>query len=194
MSGNTVQMELEVVVVAVARSELKKKPENERGAKSGAQISLRNQEKTEAADAAEFGAERLPEGELPKAGLQTRSKASEASEMLHMAVGEETAYEAEAKWKCLQMRQEELSVRKSEYAFGGLPSEVSRPETEQTGEAGWNEYSLEGIPEGYPKGVQMDDSLNPQFRVAALRKFYNRRIRKKFGTTNGCVVGRGVVR
>ena len=64
--------------------------------------------------------------------------------------------------------------------------------TEETGEAGWNEYSLEGIPEGYPKGVQMDDSLNPKFRVAALRKFYNRRIRKKLGTINGCVVGRGV--
>ena len=44
-------------------------------------------------------------------------------------VGEETAYEAEAKWKCLQMREEELSVRESEHAFGGLPSEDSRPET-----------------------------------------------------------------
>ena len=92
------------------------------------------------------------------------------------------------------MREEELSVRKSEQAFGGLPSEGSRPETEQSGEAGWNDYSLEGISEGYPKGVQMDDSLNPKFRVAALRKFYNRRIRKKLGTTKGCVVGRGVVR
>ena len=106
-----------------------------------------------------------------------------------MAVGE--AYEAEAKWKCLQMREEELSVQESEHAFGGLPSEVSRPETEQTGEAGWNEYSLEGIPEGYPNGVQIDDSLNPKFRVAALGKFYNRRIRKKLGTIKWCVVGRG---
>ena len=92
------------------------------------------------------------------------------------------------------MREEELSVRKSEHAFGGLPSEGSRPETEQTGEAGWNDYSLERIPEGYPKGVQIDDSLNPRFRVAALRKFYDRRIRKKLGTFKGCVVGRGVVR
>ena len=56
-----------------------------------------------------------------------------------------------------------------------------------------DEYSLEGIPEGYPKGVQMDKSLNPKFRVAALRKFYNRRIRKKLGTIKGCVVGRGQV-
>ena len=39
----------------------------------------------------------------------------------------------------------------------------------------------------------MDDSLNPKFRVAALRKFYNRRIRKKWGTIIGCVVGRGEV-
>ena len=68
--------------------------------------------------------------------MQTRSKSSEASEMLPVAVGEVTAYEAEAKWKCLQMREEELSVRKSEQAFGGLPSEGSRPET---GEAGWND-------------------------------------------------------
>ena len=27
----------------------------------------------------------------------------------------------------------------------------------------------------------MDDSLNSKLRVTALRKFYNRRIRKKFG-------------
>ena len=81
---------------------------------------------------------------MPKAGLQTPSKASEASEKLPVAVGE--AYEAEAKWKCLQMREEELSVRESEHAFGGLQSEDSMPETEQTGEAGWNDYSLEGIP------------------------------------------------
>ena len=99
-------MELAVVAKesssrAVARSELKEKPENERGAKSGAQIRLRNQEKTEAqkelqgmGNAAEFGAERLPEGELPKAGLQTPSKASEVSEKLPVAVGEETAHEA----------------------------------------------------------------------------------------------------
>ena len=53
--------------------------------------------------------------------------------------------------------------------------------------------SLEGIPEGYPKGVQIDDSLNTKFRVAALRKFYNRRIRKKWGTIKGCVVGRGAL-
>ena len=76
-------------------------------------------------NAAEFGAERLPEGELPKAGLQTPSKAFEASKMLPGAVGEVTAYEAEDKWKCLQMREEELSVRKSEQAFEGLPSEGS---------------------------------------------------------------------
>ena len=110
-----------------------------------------------------------------------------------MAVGEVTKHEAEAKWKCLQMREEELSVRQSEHAVGGLPSGVPRPETEQSGEAGWNEYSLEGIPEGFSKGVQIDDSLNPKFRVAALRKFYNRRIRKKLGTINGCVVGRGAL-
>ena len=141
---------------AVARSELNENPEKQRGDKSGAQIRLRNQEKTEAqkelrviGNAAEFRAERLPEEELPKVGLQTRSKASEVLEMLPVAVGEETAYEAEAKWKCLQMREEELSVRKSEHAFGGLPSEGSRPDTEQTGEAGWNDYSLEGIPESY---------------------------------------------
>ena len=83
-----------------------------------------------------------------------------------------------------------MSVRESEHAFSGLLSEVSRPET---GEAGWNEYSLEGISEGYPKGVQMDDSLNPKFRMAALRKFYKRRIRKKLGTIKGCVVGRGAL-
>ena len=45
-------MELEVVAEesscrAVARSELKEKPEDERGAKSEAQIRLRNQEETE---------------------------------------------------------------------------------------------------------------------------------------------------
>ena len=39
----------------------------------------------------------------------------------------------------------------------------------------------------------MDDSHNPRFRVAALRKFYNRRIRKKLGTIKGCVVGRGAL-
>ena len=61
-------------------------------------------------------------------GLQTPSKASEVSEKLPVAVGEETEHEAEAKWKCLQMREEELSVRESKHAFGGLPSEVSRPE------------------------------------------------------------------
>ena len=113
--------------------------------------------------------------------------------MLPVAVGEETAYEAEAKWKCLHMIEEELSVRESEHAFGGLPSEVSRPEIEQTGEAGWNNYGLEGISESYPKGVQMDDSLNPKLRVAALGKFYNRRIRKKLGTIKGCVVRRGAL-
>ena len=86
-------------------------------------------------NATEFRAERLPEGELPIAWLQTPRKASEASEMLPVAVGEVTAFEEEAKWKCLQMREEELSVRKSEHAFGGLPSEGSRPETEQTSEA-----------------------------------------------------------
>ena len=144
-------------------------------------------------NAAELRAQRLPEEELPKAGLQTRSKATEASEMLPVAVGEESAYEAEAKWKYLQMREEELSVRKSEHAFGGLTSEGSRPETEQIGEAGWNDYSLEGISEGYPKGVQVDESLNPKFRVAALGEFYNRRIRKKLGTIKGCVVGRGAL-
>ena len=87
-------------------------------------------------NAAEFRAQRLPEEELPKAGPQTPRKASEASEKLPVAVGEVTAYEAEAKWKCLQMREEEWSVRESEHAFGGLPSEVLRPETEQSGEAG----------------------------------------------------------
>ena len=185
---------------AVAKSELKEKPEKQRGAKSEAQIRLRNQEKTEVqkelrvmGNAAEFRAERLPEEELPKAGVQTRSKASEVLEMLPVEVGEETAYEAEDKWKCLQMREDGVSVRESEHAFGGLPSEVSRPETEQSGEMGWNEYSLEEVPEGYPKGVHIDDSLNPKFRVAALRKFYNRRIRKKLGTIKVCVVGRGAL-
>ena len=202
MLGNTVQMELAVVAEesssrAVARSEFKEKPEKQRGAKSEAQISLRNQEKTEAqkelrvmGNAAEFRAERLPEGELPKAGLQTPTKASEVSEKLPVAVGV-TEHEAEDKWTCLQMSEEELSVQESEHAFGGLPSEGSRPETEQSGDAGWNDYSLEGISEGYPKVVQVDESLNPKFRVAALKKFYNRRIRKKWGTINGCVVGRG---
>ena len=130
MLGNTVQMELAVVAEeslnrAVARSELKDKPEKQRGAKSEAQIRRRNHEKTEAqkehrvmGNAAEFRADRLPEEELPKAGVQIRSKASEVLEMLPVAVGEETAYEAEAKWKCLQMREEELSVRESEHAFG----------------------------------------------------------------------------
>ena len=140
-------------------------------------------------NATEFRAEGLPEKELPKAGLYTRRKSTEASEMLPVAVGEVTAYEAEAKWKCLQMREEELSVLESEHAFGGLPTDGSRSETEQTREAGWNDYSLEGISEGYTNGVQMDDSLNPKFRVAALRKFYNQRIRKKLGTIKGCVVG-----
>ena len=79
-------------------------------------------------NAAEFRAERLPEGELPKAGLQTRSKAHEASEMLPVAVGEVTAYEAESKWKCLPMRVEDVSVRESEHAVCGLASEVSKLE------------------------------------------------------------------
>ena len=79
-------------------------------------------------NAAEFRAERLPEGELPTAWLQTPSNASEASEMLTVAVKEETAYEAEAKLKCLQMIEEELSVRESEHAVGGLPSQVPRLE------------------------------------------------------------------
>ena len=116
---------------AVARSELKEKPEKQRGAKSEAQIRLRNQEKTEVqkelrvmGNAAEFRAQRLPEEELPKAGVQTRSKASEASEMLPVAVGEVTANEAEANWKCLPMREEEASVRESEHVVGGLPSDV----------------------------------------------------------------------
>ena len=52
MAGNRVQMERAVVAEesssrAVARSEPKEKPEKQRGAKSGAQIRLRNQEKTE---------------------------------------------------------------------------------------------------------------------------------------------------
>ena len=96
---NTVQMELAVVAEessrrAVARSEPKKKPEKQRGAKPEAQIRLRNQEEIEEQkelrvmrNAAEFRAERLPEEELPKAGVQTCSKASEASEMLPVAVG-----------------------------------------------------------------------------------------------------------
>ena len=140
-------------------------------------------------NAAEFRAERLSEEELPNAGVQTRGKASEASEMLPVAVGEVTAYEAEAKWKCLQMIEEELSVRKSEHAFGGLPSEGSRPETEQTGETGWNDYSLEWIPEGYPKGVQMDDSLNQKLRVTALSKFYNRREGRNWAPTKSAWLG-----
>ena len=37
-------------------------------------------------NAAEFGAERLPEEELPKKGVQTPSKASEVSEKLPVAV------------------------------------------------------------------------------------------------------------
>ena len=36
----------------------------------------------------------------------------------------------------------------------------------------------------------MDDSTNPKFRVAALGKFYNMRIRKKLGANQECVVGR----
>ena len=53
MLGNTVQMELAVVAEesssrAVARVELRKKLENRRGAKSGSQIRLWNQEKTDA--------------------------------------------------------------------------------------------------------------------------------------------------
>ena len=65
---------------------------------------------------------------MPKAGLQTLRKASEASEMLPVAVGKATAYEAEAKWKCLLMRKEDIYVRESGHAVGGLPSEVPRPE------------------------------------------------------------------
>ena len=76
-------------------------------------------------DVAEFRAQRLPEEELPKAGLQTPRKASEASEMLPVAVGEVTEHEAEAKWKCLPRRGEEVSVLESEHAVGGLPSEVT---------------------------------------------------------------------
>ena len=41
---------------------------------------------------AEFRAERLPEEELPKAGVQPRRKASEVLEMMPVLVGEETAY------------------------------------------------------------------------------------------------------
>ena len=51
-------------------------------------------------NAADIRAERLPEEELPKVVVQTRSKASEILEMFTVAVGEVTAYEAEAKWKC----------------------------------------------------------------------------------------------
>ena len=69
-------------------------------------------------NAAEFRAERLPEGELHKAWLQTPRKASEASEMLPVAVEEVTAYEAEANWKCSPMREEGVSVRESEQAVG----------------------------------------------------------------------------
>ena len=81
VARNTVQMERAVVAEesssrAVARSKLKEKPEKQRGAKSGAQIRLRNQEKTKAqkelrvmGNAAEFRAERLPEREsCPKRG------------------------------------------------------------------------------------------------------------------------------
>ena len=48
--------------------------------------------------------------------------------MLPVAVGEVTAYEAKASWKCSPMRGEEVSVLESEHAVGGLPSEVPRPE------------------------------------------------------------------
>ena len=73
MLGNTVQMDLAVVAEdsssrAVARSELNKKPDNERGAKPEAQIRLMNHDETEAQkklrvmwNAAEFRAERIPE-------------------------------------------------------------------------------------------------------------------------------------
>ena len=83
---NTVQMELAVVAEesssrAVAKSELKDMPEKQRGAKSGVQIRLRNQEKTEVqkelrvmGNAAEFRAERLPEEELPRRGCKLAAK------------------------------------------------------------------------------------------------------------------------
>ena len=60
--------------------------------------------------------------------------------------------------------------------------------TEQTGEDGCNEYSLEWIPEGYQKWVQIDDSLNPKLRVT--QEILHRRRRKKLGTNQECVVGR----
>ena len=65
---------------------------------------------------------------------------------------------------------------------------------EQTSEARCNEYRLEWISEGYPKVVQVDDSLNPKLRVTALKKFYNSGIRKKFGTNQECVVWRVALR
>ena len=84
--GNTVQMERAVVAEesssrVVARVEPNEKPLNQRGAKSGAHIRLRNQEKTEAqkelqemGNAAEFRAQRLPEEELPKLGYKLLAK------------------------------------------------------------------------------------------------------------------------
>ena len=66
---------------AVARVEPKEKPENQRGAKSGAHIILRSQEETDVqkevlgmVNAAEFIAERLPEEELPKLGYKLLAK------------------------------------------------------------------------------------------------------------------------
>ena len=46
-----------------------------------------------------FSTEGSHEEKLPEAGLQTHSKASEASEMMPVAVGEVTAYEAKDNWK-----------------------------------------------------------------------------------------------
>ena len=37
--------------------------------------------------------------------------------------------------------------------------------------------------------VQIVDSINPKLRVTALGKFYNRRLRKKLGANQKCVVG-----
>ena len=39
------------------------------------------------------------------------------------------------------------------------------------------------------EGVTEDDSLNPKLRVTALGKYYNRRLMKKLGANQKCVVG-----
>ena len=48
--------------------------------------------------------------------------------------------------------------------------------TEETVEVECNEYSLEGIPQGYQKGVQMDDILNPNCALEILQQADNEEI------------------